>query len=49
MQRDEATKKRDKVQFTRVLVEVQLSKNLPYHAQFVNEYGDKVVVYVVYE
>ncbi|XP_048492984.1 uncharacterized protein LOC104907175 [Beta vulgaris subsp. vulgaris] len=49
IQRDEATKNRDKVQFARVLVEVFLSEKLIDQAVFVNEYGDKIEVEVKYE
>lgn len=41
LQRDEATKKRDKVRFVRVLVKVQLNQQFPKHIQFVNEHDEK--------
>ena len=49
IQRDEATKNCDKVQFARVLVEVSLSEKLLNYVEFRNEYGDKMEVEVKYE
>ncbi|XP_048501503.1 uncharacterized protein LOC125497846 [Beta vulgaris subsp. vulgaris] len=49
IQRDEATKKQDKIQFARVLVKVSLSEKFIDQAVFVNEYGDKMEVEVKYE
>ena len=49
LQRDDAIRKRDKVQYARVLVEVQLSQDFRDHVHFVNEHGVRTQVDVHYE
>lgn len=49
IQRDEATTKRDKFQFARVLVEVQMDQPFPTTLSFFDDHGMKVDVDVSYE
>lgn len=44
--RDEATRKREKLQFARILVEVHMNQQFPEEISFVNEHGCNNVVLV---
>ncbi|XP_048489821.1 uncharacterized protein LOC125491779 [Beta vulgaris subsp. vulgaris] len=49
IKRDEATRNRDKLQFARILVEMEIEQKFPDHVWFMNEYGEKVKVPVEFE
>lgn len=46
---DDATKNRDKLQYARVLIEVNLKQKLPDQVQFRNEHGEMIDVGIHYE
>ena len=46
---DQATVKREKLQYARIMVEVKLTQNFPDQISFINEKGIKMVVEVKYE
>lgn len=49
MKRDQATRKREKLQYARILVEVHMNEKFPDKIAFVNEHECNVRVLVVYE
>ncbi|XP_056697466.1 uncharacterized protein [Spinacia oleracea] len=49
IKRDSATVSRDKLQFARVLVDMPISKTLPYQIPFMNEHNELTQVPVTYE